>query len=59
MLFGVGESSEPGIFIVLEGQLGIYLAEGERLRLIAVLEPGESIGDFDILDGEFHPFDTL
>lgn len=52
-LFSLGESSEPGIFIVLEGGLGVYLSESEKLRLITVLEPGESIGDFDILDGKF------
>ena len=31
-LFEVGESSNPGIFIVLEGQLGVFLPEGDQLR---------------------------
>ena len=52
MLFDIGESSDPGIFIVLEGSLGVFLTDGGNKKLITTLEPGESIGDFDVLDGE-------
>ena len=51
-LFQVGESSKPGIFIVLEGQLGVFLPEGEQLRHTNTLQTGESVGDLDVLDGE-------
>ena len=60
VLFNVGESSEPGIFIVLDGRLGVYVDETDKSKLISVLETGESIGDFDILDGSLllmHPRD--
>lgn len=51
-LFEVGESSNPGIFIVLEGQLGVFLPEGEQLRHSNTLHTGESVGDLDVLDGQ-------
>ena len=51
MLFQNGESSDPGIFIVLEGQLGVFLPEGDQLRHTNTLRTGESVGDLDVLDG--------
>ena len=50
-LFQMGESSGPGIFIVLEGQLGVFLQEGDQLRHTNTLRIGESVGDYDVLDG--------
>ena len=48
----MGEDSQSGIFIVVEGGLGVYLDEGEELRLTNILRTGESVGDLDVLDGE-------
>lgn len=59
MLFQVGESSKPGIFIVLEGQLGVFLPEGEHLRHTNTLQTGESVGDLDVLDGQWLHFRVL
>ncbi len=50
-LFEVGENSNAGIFIVLEGQLGVFLPEGDQLRHSNTLQTGESVGDLDVLDG--------
>lgn len=56
VLFSEGEDSQAGIFIVVEGGLGVYLDEGEELRLTNILRTGESVGDLDVLDGEpCHP----
>ena len=56
VLFREGEDSQSGIFIVVEGGLGVYLDEGEELRLTNILRTGESVGDLDVLDGEpCHP----
>lgn len=51
-LFEVGESGHPGIFIVVEGQLGVFIPQGEQLKHSNTLRAGESCGDFDVLDGE-------
>ena len=51
VLFRSGEDSQSGIFIVVEGGLGVYLDEGEELRLTNILRTGESVGDLDVLDG--------
>lgn len=59
MLFQVGESSHAGIFIVLEGQLGVFLPEGDQLRHTNTLRTGESVGDLDVLDGESSLADKL
>ena len=52
VLFRNGEDSQSGIFIVVEGGLGVYLDEGDELRLTNILRTGESVGDLDVLDGE-------
>ena len=51
VLFRNGEDSQSGIFIVVEGGLGVYLDEGDELRLTNILRTGESVGDLDVLDG--------
>jgi lysophospholipid hydrolase len=55
-LFSVGDPSDAGIFIVIEGRLGVYLpaAAGEgpsALQHTNTLHHGESVGDFDVVDG--------
>jgi hypothetical protein len=55
----VGESGHPGIFIVVEGQLGVFIPHGEHLKHSNTLRAGESCGDFDVLDGEGLPFSHL
>ena len=55
VLFRNGEDSQSGIFIVVEGGLGVYLDEGDELRLTNILRTGESVGDLDVLDGSFRP----
>jgi lysophospholipid hydrolase len=57
VLFRQGDPSESGIYIVVEGALGIYLQEegaggvpeGPPL-LTNVLHEGESVGDVDVVD---------
>ena len=50
-LFQMGEDSESGVFIVVEGTVGVYLREGAELVHTNTLFPGESVGDLDVLDG--------
>jgi CRP-like cAMP-binding protein len=50
-LFETGDDSSSGIFIVLEGAIGVYMHDGEKLMHTNTLRPGESVGDVDILDG--------
>ena len=50
-LFSVGDSSAPGIFIVVEGGLGVYLQDGGQRLQTNVLQVGETVGDLDVLDG--------
>ena len=50
-LFQMGEDSESGVFIVVEGTVGVYLREGAALVHPNPLFPGESVGDLDVLDG--------
>ena len=52
VLFSVGDSSAPGIFIVVEGALGVYLQDGDQRLQTNVLRVGETVGDLDVLDGE-------
>ena len=61
VLFRNGEDSQSGIFIVVEGGLGVYLDEGDELRLTNILRTGESVGDLDVLDGKplLHLFVSL
>ena len=47
----MGESSRSGIFVVVEGRLGVFLDEGDQLRHTNTLRAGESVGDLDVLDG--------
>ena len=67
-LFETGDNSSSGIFIVLEGAIGVYMHDGDKLMHTNTLRPGESVGDVDILDGEncistttcaFHPKEFL
>ena len=50
-LFSVGDSSAPGIFVVVEGALGVYLQDGDQRLQTNVLSVGETVGDLDVLDG--------
>lgn len=52
VLFRVGDDSQSGIFIVVEGRLGVYLDDGDSLCCTNMLRTGESVGDLDVLDGE-------
>ena len=51
-LFDTGDDSSSGIFIVLEGAIGVYMHDGDKLMHTNTLRPGESVGDVDILDGK-------
>ena len=51
VLFSAGDDSQAGIFIVVEGQLGVYLEEAGALCHTNTLCAGESVGDLDVLDG--------
>jgi len=54
VLFRAGDSGEPGMFIVVDGELGVYLPEGEvgeKPVHTNTLYEGESVGDLDVLDG--------
>lgn len=51
-LFETGDESSSGIFIVLEGAVGVYMHDGDKLMHTNTLRPGESVGDVDVLDGE-------
>lgn len=51
-LFETGDSSEGGIYVVVEGALGVFLAGANGgPRHTNSLHPGESVGDLDVLDG--------
>jgi CRP-like cAMP-binding protein len=53
MLFETGDNSEGGIYVVVEGALGVFLAGSDsKTRHTNTLHPGESVGDLDVLDGE-------
>jgi lysophospholipid hydrolase len=57
VLFRAGDSGEGGIFIVMEGELGVYMQDGAYAHAPVhtnTLHEGESVGDLDILDGERH-----
>lgn len=48
----MGDESSSGIFIVLEGAIGVYMHDGDKLMHTNTLRPGESVGDVDVLDGK-------
>ncbi len=51
-LFESGDASDAGIYIVVEGALGVFLAGADGgARHTNTLHPGESVGDLDVLDG--------
>ena len=52
VLFRQGDSSEKGIYIVVEGSVGVYLhpRNGAPPVLTNILQGGESVGDIDVLD---------
>lgn len=58
-LFETGDDSSSGIFIVLEGAVGVYMHDGDKLMHTNTLRPGESVGDVDILDGRPHGFELV
>ena len=54
-LFNVGDSSAAGIFIVVEGKLGVFLEDGLQRLQTNTLHAGETVGDLDVLDGAALP----
>jgi hypothetical protein len=50
-----GDDSEAGVFVVMEGSLGVFLQEDEQRTapplMTNTLREGESVGDVDVLDG--------
>ena len=54
-LFSVGDSSAPGIFIVVEGRLGVFVEDGLQRLQTNTLYAGETVGDLDVLDGAGAP----
>ncbi|GAB4820172.1 hypothetical protein N2152v2_007218 [Parachlorella kessleri] len=57
-LFRAGDPSDGGIYIVVEGRLGVFLPQaegaggpGELLLHTSTLVYGESVGDLDVIDG--------
>jgi CRP-like cAMP-binding protein len=51
ILFRAGDDGSSGIFVVVEGCLGMFLPDGEGLAETNKLMPGESVGDLDVIDG--------
>lgn len=52
ILFEAGDGGAAGIYVVVEGSVGMFLSDGDQLIQTNSLQPGESVGDLDILDGE-------
>ena len=55
LLFSAGDDGSSGIFVVVEGCLGMFLADGDGLLQTNTLMPGESVGDLDVIDGVLPP----
>lgn len=55
LLFRTGDASDSGIFIVVEGTLGVYLSDPGAPAPVHTntLRYGESVGDLDVLDGTY------
>lgn len=51
ILFNAGDDGSSGIFVVVEGCLGMFLPDGDGLAQTNTLMPGESVGDLDVIDG--------
>jgi lysophospholipid hydrolase len=57
-LFHSGDDSRGGTYIVVEGSLGVFLHDKDRMEEGAppmhtnTLQEGESVGDLDIVDGD-------
>lgn len=56
LLFRAGDDGSEGIFVVVEGSLGMFLHDGEKLVQTNALQPGESVGDLDVIDGALSTF---
>jgi len=59
VLFHCGDDSEGGTYIVVEGNLGVFLHDADGMADQNVtpchtntLQEGESVGDLDVVDGE-------
>ena len=56
ILFRQGDESSSGIYIVVQGSVGVYLqaqsGSGAPPLLTNILQEGESVGDIDVLDGD-------
>lgn len=53
ILFEAGDGGAPGIYVVVEGSVGMFLPDGDQLIQTNTLQSGESVGDLDVLDGTF------
>lgn len=51
ILFEAGDGGAAGIYVVVEGSVGMFLSDGDQLIQTNTLQPGESVGDLDVLDG--------
>ena len=51
ILFQAGDDGSSGIFVVVQGCLGMFLPDGDGLAETNKLMPGESVGDLDVIDG--------
>jgi CRP-like cAMP-binding protein len=52
LLFHAGDDGAAGIYVVVNGSVGMFLADGDKLVQTNTLRPGESVGDLDVIDGE-------
>jgi hypothetical protein len=60
VLFRQGDDSSTGVYVVLEGEVGVFLQEGKSAHpggrmapplMTNTLSKGESVGDLDVVDG--------
>jgi Cyclic nucleotide-binding domain len=54
VLFCSGDCSESGLYAVVEGNLDVFCQDGDQRVLTNTLNPGESVGDLDVVDGTMH-----
>lgn len=51
-LFELGDEGDD-LFILRTGSLGVYLPQpGDKLRLLALIRPGETVGEMAVISGE-------
>ena len=52
-IFHIGDKPN-GLYVVLKGRVRVYLpaSNGEPLKILSTLEPGASVGEFGLIDGQ-------